>query len=128
MKKGLLLITILLAVVLFAGCEEIKNPTLTGIKTQENGDTEEIIYEWDYNEPTKVIKVTKIFTYKSSTNSMYNMKAIDCEGFKKQSSLFDCRVEKKNGNVVYKEFYYKDEIKTEEEAREDILKEGYKIN
>ena len=127
MKKGILLITILLAVFLFTGCEQVENPKLSGIKTADNGDTEEIIYEWDYNEPTKVVKVTKVFTYRSNTNTMYNMKAIDCEAFKKQSSLYDCKVEKKDGNAIYKEFYYKDEIKTEEEAKEEILKEGYKL-
>ena len=127
MKKVLTLLLLVFTVVLLTGCEEIENPTVRGYKDLGDNNTEEIVYEWDYYEPERMIKITKIFTYKSATNTVYNMKAIDCDTFKRQGSLFDCKVERKDGEVVYREFYYKDEVKTKDEARQEILKLGYKI-
>lgn len=128
MKKVLMLVAILFSVLLFSGCVEgPANPTVKGIKTIAENATEEMIYEWDVNEPTKLIKRTIVFTYTSNTNAMYNEKAIECTTFKKQGSLFDCKVERKDGKVYYKQFYYADLAITEEEAKEQIVKDGYTL-
>ena len=128
MKKILLFSLIICSLFLLTGCfESPENPTLRGVKTLLENDKEEIIYEWDYYEPTHMIKITKLYTYYSGTNSKYNEMAIECDSFKRQGSLYDCVVERKNGTVVYKEFYYKDEELTQEKAKELILSEGYTL-
>ena len=128
MKKNLFLVVALFTVFFITGCEEVpENITLTGYKNFENGDVEEIVYEWYFDDPETVIKTTHIYTYEDGSNTLYNLKIIDCENYQRQGSLYKCKVEKSNGKVIYKEIVSKDSKATFDNIKNNLISSGYLI-
>lgn len=128
MKKGILLLIIVFVAIFITGCEELpENTVLTGYKNLSNGETEELIYEWKYDDLETVVKLTRVYTYTQNTDRVYNLKAIECEAFEKQSSLYKCSVERKDGKVIYKEIVNKDSKATIENIEKNLKNNGYKI-
>lgn len=126
MKKRIFII-LLFSLFIFVGCEEVKNETLKGSKKISLDEKEEIVYEWDPNNLEVIVRTTRIYTYENGTNTIYNMKAIDCDNYKRQGSLYTCTVDRTDGKVIYKEIESKNYNATKEDMKKSLTSGGYTI-
>lgn len=126
MKK--ILVLLFVSTILFLGCtKEEALPSVKGRKNISTDIIEEYLYEWDREDQNKIIRITKIYTYVNPSTKKYEEKTIDCENYKRQGSLYSCKVIQETDRVIYKEIDSRDSSGTKEEIIKLLEDNGYRI-
>lgn len=125
MKKKLFILVF--AIVIITGCSKRATISVVGYKNINGTLKEEIMYEWYEDEPNTMFRTTYTYTYSNASKGTYDEQVIECENYKRKGSMYKCSVERKDGNVIVKNFVSKDEIITVEEAKDNLSQNGYII-
>ncbi|MBR1386378.1 MAG: hypothetical protein IJ568_06075 [Bacilli bacterium] len=126
MKKNIYIALLIFSLFFITGCEEIPTIKVIGTKNVEESGIEEVTYEWNEDNPNLMVKKTTVYTYKSS-NYIYDTKAIECESYKKQGSLYYCEVTRGDGKVKYRLVDDHDVEETAENVKNALINDGYTI-
>ncbi len=130
MKK--ILFVLAFAMLIFTGCgeSEKERPTIkvVGYTTDMSGNLKwETMYEWYEDDPDTMFRTTYTDTYINASEEIYNKQVYECDLYKMDSSLQDCSVEKKDGNVIVKKILTTDVGMTVEEAKDKLIQNGYTL-